>query len=378
MKKVNLLFFILSLGGGGAEMHLLRLVNNLDPEKFEISLAVARGGGSYEIQLKKHITVYRFSENNNSSSTLSMLRSIIPLRKLVTIKKPQVVCSFLDNANIVTCLAVLCLSNRPKLILGIQNPPSIDLTSGTLLNRVLLKLAYFLYPKADALVALSKSVGEDVRQLLPSISDRLHVIYNAGLDESLSLKSSEKVLEELASKDTTSIVACGRLVPQKGFSYLIKAFEKVRSRKKAKLWILGEGYLRSELETLVSSLNLNDDVFFLGFKSNPYKYMSKADIFVLSSIYEGFGNVVVEAMACGVPVVATDSPGGVKEILDSGRYGVLCQSKNSNALADAILALLNDSSYRTHLSESGKKRALDFDAKIVARSYEQLFINILT
>ena len=139
------------------------------------------------------------------------------------------------------------------------------------------------------------------------------------------------------------ILGTGRLVTPKDFSTLLRAFARVRVQRKARLVILGEGNRREELESLAQQLGVSADVALPGFVANPYPFMERAAVFVLSSAWEGFGNVIVEALACGCPVVSTDCPGGPSEILDDGAYGPLVPVGDDAAMAEAILAVLESS-----------------------------------
>ena len=136
------------------------------------------------------------------------------------------------------------------------------------------------------------------------------------------------------------VLGVGRLEQQKDFPTLIHAFAKVRQMQTAKLVILGSGREEKKLLSLVDELKLNEDVAMLGFVDNPYAYMAKSAVFVLSSAWEGFGNVIVEAMAVGTPVVSTNCPNGPEEILDNGKYGELVSVGDSQAMAEAILRVL--------------------------------------
>src|SRR5699024_364664 len=138
------------------------------------------------------------------------------------------------------------------------------------------------------------------------------------------------------------ILAIGRLTYQKGFDILIEAFRKISKKYSMKLIILGEGEQRQELELLINKYALGDRISLQGFVDNPYRYMKRAAIFVLPSRWEGFPNVLVEAMACGVPVVATTCPGGSIEILENGKWGELVEPGDSDALVDAILKVIDD------------------------------------
>jgi hypothetical protein len=156
-----------------------------------------------------------------------------------------------------------------------------------------------------------------------------------------------------------------RLAPQKGFATLIRAFAEVRRRRPARLVILGDGPLRPELEALAGELGVGGDVALPGFVANPYAYMARASVFALSSAWEGFGNVLVEALACGTPVVAADCPSGPGEILDGGRFGRLVPVGDPEALARAILGTLD----RPPDPEVARGRARDFSVEGIAGEY---------
>jgi glycosyltransferase involved in cell wall biosynthesis len=141
------------------------------------------------------------------------------------------------------------------------------------------------------------------------------------------------------------ILGVGRLTVQKDFPTLIRAFARVRQKRNARLLILGEGELRSELNALVAELGLQADVALPGFVENPFVFMRHASLFVLSSAWEGFGNVLVEAMACGMPVVSTDCPSGPAEILQNGKWGRLVPVGDVQALSEALLATLEESTH---------------------------------
>ena len=168
------------------------------------------------------------------------------------------------------------------------------------------------------------------------------------------------------------ILAAGRLHVSKDFPTLLRAFSLVRKEIPSRLVILGEGEKRKELEDLAQELGIRKDHDLPGFVENPYKYMKHATVFVLSSQWEGFGNVLVEAMACGCPVISTDCPSGPREILRDGEYGVLVPPKDSEKLAQGILRVLENQDLRRELSEKGKKRALDFTVDRAVEEYVKL------
>jgi glycosyltransferase involved in cell wall biosynthesis len=169
------------------------------------------------------------------------------------------------------------------------------------------------------------------------------------------------------------ITAVGRLTPQKGFPYLLKAVRILLSEgMDCRLAILGRGPEEEQLRNLASDLGIEDSVAFLGFQENPYKYLARSSVFVLSSLYEGFPNALLEAVALGIPSAATRCPTGPEEIITDGVDGILVPPADEKALADAIKRLLLDRDLRDRLSRAGKKRAESFGAEKIVREYENL------
>jgi glycosyltransferase involved in cell wall biosynthesis len=374
---VHVLFFTSALGNGGAEMHLLRLINYLDRKQFSLSLALARPGGTYESALARDIKVHVLNTAGVTSSTMSMIRSIWPLRRIIQTERPDILCSVMDHANIVAILACCRLSIRPKIAICVQNPPCIMYRhTRHIVSRFLFLLMPHLYPHADQVIALSQGVAQDLLSLVPAVRDHIDVIYNAGVDSRVYEGMHQSELLEELPKDGPLIVACGRLTAQKGFPYLIEALARVRQFVPAHLWIIGVGELHQCLEEKIRCLGLTNCVRLLGFQQNPYQYMAAANVFVLSSIFEGFGNVIVEAMACGTPVVATDCPYGPAEIINDGINGLLVPPADVDALSRALLRVLTDSALKKKLSQNGQKRSQDFHAQAIASAYGEMLLRV--
>ena len=198
-----------------------------------------------------------------------------------------------------------------------------------------------LYPSANAIIGVSQGVSDDLEMQLALPKGRVRTIYNPVINSELLDQATETVEHPwLKSQNIPVFLAVGRLTAQKDFANLIKAFALVRQSKPARLIILGEGELRSELEQLVDKLRISEDVDLPGFASNPYSYMSQARCFVLSSRYEGLPTALIEAMACGCSIVSTDCPSGPQEILAGGKYGFLVPIEDSKLLSEAMLAVL--------------------------------------
>jgi glycosyltransferase involved in cell wall biosynthesis len=224
-----------------------------------------------------------------------------------------------------------------------------------------------LYPKATQISAISYGVKESLLSF--GICDsKIKVIYNPQPIKKIRKLATEAPAVELCP-DRKSIITVGRLVDEKDHVTLIRAFEKVRKRIKSRLYIIGDGPNREKLESLAESLDVADDVIFLGWQSNPFAILKQAELFILSSHFEGFGNVIVEAMVCGLPIVSTDCPSGPSEILKDGKAGLLVPVKDSDSLANAITKLLTDQQAYEEYSRKSLNRVNDFDVSLIAKEY---------
>jgi glycosyltransferase involved in cell wall biosynthesis len=194
------------------------------------------------------------------------------------------------------------------------------------------------FRRADAVIAVSQGVADEVRELMRLPEGRVKVIYNPIVTP--EMKRRHPPCRRRAGQPPT-VIAIGRLTPQKDFSTLIRAFAIVRREREAKLLILGQGEEHDVLQSLVASYGIQDDVEMIGFKADPFPYLFSAAAFVLSSRWEGLPGVLIEALFSGVPVVATDCPSGPREILNDGEYGRLVPVGDPNALADGITDALD-------------------------------------
>jgi glycosyltransferase involved in cell wall biosynthesis len=206
--------------------------------------------------------------------------------------------------------------------------------------------------------------------------DKIEMIYNP-IDLSYIRKKTKEEVPEYLFKKRPVLIACGRLTKEKGFSYLIRAFKDIKkSFPEAKLLILGEGELEEYLKKLSFSLGLKESVYFLGFQKNPFKYIARADIFIFSSLYEGLPSALIEAMACGVPIVSTDCTSGPKEILDNGKVGSLVRVGDSKDLASETIYLLKDDNKRKVYSKKARDKVVNFGIKNNIQKYNSLLNRI--
>jgi glycosyltransferase involved in cell wall biosynthesis len=221
-----------------------------------------------------------------------------------------------------------------------------------------------LYRRADVIVAVSQGVADDLADFAGLPQGRVECIYNPVYDETLVAAAAQPVDHPwMAPGQPPVIVAAGRLQEQKGFDVLLRAFQAVRRVRDVRLIIMGEGEDRAKLERLVAELGLGDSVSLIGFVENPYAMMARAQVFVLSSRWEGFSLVLVEAMACGAPIVSTDCPSGPREVLADGRYGKLVPIEDPVSLSEAIVQVLDDP------GPSARDRAQSFTVRDAADAY---------
>lgn len=336
-------FFLPDLRMGGAEHMMAVIASAIAKRGYIVDFVLVKAEGPYLSHLDEKV---RIIDLNKKSTYLSLFDLINYFRK----KKPDFVLSSLDLTNIVALLA-RSVAKYPKYsIIRLANTQSI--VSRSLLKKKLEKLFIkMLYPKADAIIAVSRSVSDDFKSYTNINHPSIEVIFNPIINERIIQRANEPNNHPwLNPKTVPVIIAIGRLSEQKNFSLLLRSFAKVLQSTITRLIIFGEGPLRSSLEFLVKELNIHDWVLLPGMVANPYNYLKNADLFVLSSNYEGLPNVLVEALACGCPVVSTDCRSGPREILDGGKYGILVEPDDDDALANAIIQTLNSEKRITPLT----------------------------
>ena len=265
-------------------------------------------------------------------------RSIVAVARYLRRQRPDVLLCALEHANVVGLLALLVARVQTRLIITVHAFPAVTKTYNSGLKvRLLEVMARILYPQADLVVAVSAGIAQALKRTRGVSEQRLRVIYNPVNTVAILEKARESTDDPWFSAGSQPVVVClGRLSAEKHHSDLISAFNLVRKRSAVRLVILGEGPLRSSLEDLVQSLGLTHCVRFLGFEKNPYRYLARAAVSVLPTRIEGFGNVIVESLLLGVPVVAIAGSGGPDEILRGGCYGTLAPAGDLPALASAI------------------------------------------
>jgi glycosyltransferase involved in cell wall biosynthesis len=274
------------------------------------------------------------------------------------------------HANIIAAWAKLLARAPTRLVVTAHNTVSLAVrNSPKIQEKIYPLLLRIFHPAADAIVAVSHGVADDLARWAGIPRRRITVIHDPVVTGALDrLKAAPLAHRWFTPGGQPVVLAAGRLAAQKDFHTLLQAFAVLRRQRLARLVILGEGELRGELEAQVRGLGLVTDVDLPGFVDNPYAFMARCGVFVLSSRWEGFGVVLVEAMACGAQVVATDCPNGPAEILEHGRLGRLVPVADAPALAEAMAAAMD----RPVPAESLRARALEFSVEAATGRYLQV------
>ncbi|MCB1696308.1 MAG: glycosyltransferase [Pseudomonadales bacterium] len=303
---------------------------------------------------------------------VSKLRnSVGPLMRYLKAERPAGVHVLMWPLTSLAVIAQKLSGVSSRLIVSDHSLLSIQYASWGILHRLVMRASLATtYRASSARVAVSNAVAEDLAKLSGLERERFTVIYNSAListDQGYTTGAAEVAWRGWRGK---RILSVGRLKASKNFALLIGSFRRLLSRMDARLMILGTGELAEDLASHIAALGLTGKVILPGHVADPVPFYLSADLFVLSSNYEGFGNVIVEALACGLPVVSTDCPGGPREILDYGRYGHLVPVGDEVALEAAIAASLSSAKDSTKL----KSRAAEFSPEISAQQYLDLLL----
>ncbi|MBE9170091.1 glycosyltransferase [Pleurocapsales cyanobacterium LEGE 06147] len=363
MSSERIAFFLSELHGGGAQRVIVNLVNELVRRGRSIDLVLAKAEGVYlaQVSAKARIVDLKASQ---------LIRSFPSLVSYLKSDRPKCLISGLRGANLLAIWAKALAQVETKVIVTIHNTLSQESKNYTYKRRKLLPyLIRHFYPWADEIVAVSQGSAKSLAHGTSLSLARIRIIYNPVVTpESIGMSQQPVTHPWFLPQKLPIILGVGRLDRQKDFTTLIGAFARIRQEREARLIILGEGEERPYLEQLVRDLNLNGEVSLPGFVENPYAYMAKANVFVLSSAWEGFGNVLVEAMACGTTVVSTNCESGPTEILAGGKYGKLVPVKNPEALALGILSAL-DTPFEPKILRS---RAACFSVECITDRYLEI------
>ena len=380
-KKARILFFLPSFSGGGAERTVLNILKSYDRELVDIKVCLLDFNGNYSAlvpdnSILNHQDKGRFSVAKASNPLYSLYKFvgfILPTQyRAIRSFQPDIIMTITESMNYMSIIwKVLGVTRDMIWVIRSGNNILAEARSkGFLFGHILKNLLRIAYSKADHIITLTNGAKSQILSRYSIKESKVSVIANP-VD-----------LEEITSLSKASIkypfrylLGVGRLAPQKNFKLLLEAYhQSIAPSKGIHLVILGVGSEWQKLMQRVNELGIEALVHFEGFQENPYSYMKNAEVFILSSSWEGFGHVLVEAMACQCPVISTNCDFGPYEILDKGSFGKLVAVNDMNLMSEEINTVITlEEKKRNELIQKGNDRAHDFSTEKIVRAYEHLF-----
>ncbi len=358
-----------TLNSGGAEKMMVQLANAFYNAGVSVDLLLVNKTGPFLKEVQPGVQIH------NLSAVKGVKSVIFDLRKFLRKNEVDAVISTQPHVNSILGFASFGISKRPLIIMREASTPSHKYSGINSVSTFLYKKGYRF---ADHYVAVSEGVKKDMMGVYNLPESKITAIHNPVIDNSIEKLSKQKTGDPwFDDPEKPIILAIGRVVPLKNHSMLIKAFARVREFKDVRLVILGDNLLAPDhtkvLIQLIQDLHLSNHIKLPGFVPNPFSYLSRASLFVLSSDYEGLPGTLIQALACGCPVVSTDCPSGPAEILNNDRYGKLVPVGDVDAMTSSIL----DSLEEDYDKELLKVRANDFSAEKAGQKYLSLIEELL-
>lgn len=368
MNKIKILFLIHDLGQGGAEKVLVNLVNHMDLNKFDITIISLFGGGINEQFLNDRIN-YRYIFKKSFPGNTKFLKLFSPefLHKIIVKKYYDIEVSFLEGP----CSRIIsgCTNNSKKISWIHVQQGNIKIAKSSFRSEKECKLSY---SKFDKIICVSEFVKQDFLNIFGN-SNNIEVLYNTVDSEDIIQKS--KCSTDIIDNDSFSICGVGSLKKSKGFDRLIRIHKKlIDSGLNVKTYILGKGPEKSNLQKYIKQLGIEDSFKLLGYDTNPYKFISRCDLFVCTSFAEGFSTATSEALILGTPV-CTVEVSGMREMLGNNEYGIITNN-NENELYKALYNLINDTNLYNHYKEKALERGIMFNTQETVNKVEKMLLEI--
>lgn len=363
----SILFFIPTLGGGGAERVLINLVNNLDRKKYKITVQTLFDGGVNRKYLNDDVE-YRYCFKRLFRGNAKLFTFFAPkaLYKLLVAKKYDIVVSYLEGptARIVSG----CPYSESKLVNWVHGEQS-NMRNASYSYRSV-KEAIKCMNRFDVSICVAETVKRDFTKLF-NIEHPCHVLYNTNEYDLILAKAKEQMSDWMDSH-IINVVSVGRLVSAKGYDRLVRVHKRLLDEGLLHhMYVLGEGEMRMYIEKEIADLNVYTTFHLLGFNENPYKYVSRADVFVCSSRREGFSTAVTEALLLGVPVVSTCCSGAQELLGNNNEYGIVVDN-SEDGIFDGLCKMLSDSSLREQYRNQSRVRARYFSKENTVQAVEQV------
>lgn len=364
-EEVHIALFLPSLVSGGAERVMLNIAEGLASQGVRVDLVLSSARGDYLSQVPEGVRVVDLKSRR-------VIRSLFKLARYLRKEQPSVLLSALAHTNLVALWARALSLTDTKVVVAVHSTLSLSTKfSPRRRDRLVPWLTHMFYRQATHVVAVSRGSADDLIRLTRLDPDLVEVIPNPVITERLFEKARQPVDQPwLVEHENPVIITVGRLTAAKNYGLLLEAFARVRATVDARLIMLGDGEERAFLEEMIRALGLSPYVSMPGFVENPWAYMSKSDAFVLSSRWEGLPTVLVEALALGLRVVSTDCDYGPRELLKDGRFGMLVPVGDADALAAAMIEVLDQPAPDVSLADLSA-----FRMESAVRQYKELLLN---
>ena len=365
-KSPSLLVLTGSFEKGGAERRIVTLIKSLSFEAFNINI-----GSFSKNVVSNQSMISGASHHYLGERGMIPLVALFRVLRLISLTRPDIIFSNLRRLNMVSIMAkILSFSDKAVLIIGVSSHPKYHP------NPFFTRL---LYKKVKRLVVNSYGVKNYLCEKWGLDESKIQVIRNGVNSDKIKLLSRDDSLFEWYKESLPIIITIGRLHPSKNHSCLIKAFSIVTNKFESRLVIIGEGPLRQKLEGLAKDLGVAELTLFAGYQENPYKFLARSSLFVLSSRWEGSPNVLLEAIVCGVPVISTDIDFGPREIIDHGETGFLVPNDDPETLAEQIQYVLenrNELVIKEIINNARKKIESEFKLDVMVKKYQEYFVDV--
>lgn len=350
----RVLFFRPSLGEGGADRVQLAVLRGLDRSRYRATLVLVRKEGPFLADVPADVDVVELGSRR-------LALSLPAFARVLQSERPDVVFSTCSASNVIAATAHGLLQSRARLILSERNALYRGRPSYHPKQALEVGLKRLLYRRADLVTAVSQGVANELAEIAKVPRDKIAVVYNPMVDDDLDSRAREAVDHPWFAREAPPVVvACARLVPQKDYPTLLEAFAQLHRQVPCRLWILGDGPLRGELQRLVVQRGIGSHVHFAGFDKNPFRYMARARVLIHASRAEGLPGALIQSMACGTPVVSTDCDFGPREVITSGQDGYLVPVGDAAALASFASRVLTDDGLHAALAASARSAAQRF------------------
>ncbi len=365
----NYLFIIPTLNIGGAEVSTITLINKLINFERNIKIHILTCNKNGELRESIHPSVKIIDLPNKS-----LKYCILNISNYIRSYKPKVVFSIIFHCNIITLLSILLSGHSCIKLVSERQSTRASLNEYSFFIKNLIKsLAFFSYLYADKIVTVSEGIRNELISIFPILRNKILTINNgfdiSDINKKTKKKIKNKIFHRVLKENKKILISCGRLVEEKDYFTLINSISILRNKLNFHLFILGDGYLRSEIKEFIYNKNLNNQITLLGNVVNPYKYISKADLFILSSKKEGLPGVLIQALLCGSQVISTNCKFGPAEILKNGKYGNLVKIGNPEDLANGILDQITNP-----IKYDLSKIKENYDINNIYIEYKKLFI----